>query len=94
MSLIEKCFNYTLTHGGKFPDAEKRGEFAAEQLQEYIDELTSKVAPEKHDLPIICAAYKLLYESLYNMLEPNEKEACDSLVNQTCVTSIMKVRNE
>lgn len=94
MSLIEKCFNYTLTHGGEFPNAEKRGEFAAEQLQEYTNEITSKVVPETHDKPIICAAYKLLYESLYNMLEPNEKEACDILVNHTCVTSIMKARNE
>lgn len=23
MSLIEKCFNYTLTHGGDFPNAKK-----------------------------------------------------------------------
>lgn len=94
MSLMEKHFNYILTHGGELPNAEKRSELIFEQLREYTDEITSKVVPEACDKPIICAAYKLLYESLYNMLEPIEKDACDIIVNRTCVTAIMTTNNE
>lgn len=87
MSFIGKCLEYSKANGGALPPFEKTDAFAHEQLGEYMQELTKAVIPEFHDRFIIAAAYKLLYESRYNMLEPKGKELCNWLVKTSEVIS-------
>lgn len=91
MSFIKKCLEYSKANGGALPPFEKTNAFAHEQLGEYMQELTNAVIPEHHDRFIIAAAYKLLYESRYNMLEPKDKEMCDWLVKTSEVISTESV---
>lgn len=91
MSFIGKCLEYSKANGGTLPPFEKTDEFAHEQLGEYMQELVSSVTPEFHDRFIIAAAYKLLYETRYNMLEPKDKEMCDWLVKTSEIISTERV---
>lgn len=91
MSLVKKCLDYSAAHDGALPPFEKTDEFAHEQLGEYMQELVSSVTPEFHDRFIIAAAYKLLYETRYNMLEPKDKEMCDWLVKTSEIISTESV---
>lgn len=67
MSLVKKCLDYAAAHDGALPPFKKMDEFVHEQLGEYLKELSDAVIPEYFDIPVITAAYKLLYESRYNM---------------------------
>lgn len=91
MSFIGKCLEYSKANGGALPPGEKMANFAHEQLNEYLQELANAVIPEKQDIFIIVAVYKLLYESRYNMLEPQNKEMCDWLVRTSEVISTESV---
>lgn len=88
MSFIEKCLEYSKANGGALPPFEKADEFVHDLLGEYMQKLADAVIPESHDRFIIAAAYKLLYESRYNMLEPEDKKMCDWLVETSAVISV------
>lgn len=94
MSWIEKCLKYSQANGGALPPFKKANVLAHEQLDEYMQELTKAVIPEFHDKFITAAAYKLLYESRYNMLEPKDKVMCDWLVKTSEVISTESVVDE
>lgn len=91
MSIMEKCMAYSEAHGGALPPFEKMDELVHEQLGEYLKDLSGAVIPEYFDIPVITAAYKLLYESRYNMLEPKDKALCDSLVQTSKIISTESV---
>lgn len=87
MNIMGKCMAYSESHGGALPPFEKMDDFVSEQLGEYLKELSGAVIPECHDVPLITAAYRLLYESRYNMLEPEGKALCDRLVKSSKIIS-------
>lgn len=87
MSIMEKCIAYSEAHNGALPPFEKMDELVSEQLKEYLNALASAVIPEFNDRAILTAAYKLMYEARYNMLEPNDKALCDQLVQRARVIS-------
>lgn len=91
MSLVKKCLDYAAAHDGALPSFEKMDRLVHEQLGEYLKELSGAVIPEYFDIPIITAAYRLLYESRYNMLEPKDKALCDSLVQTSKIISTESV---
>lgn len=91
MSIMEKCMTYAKDHGGVLPSFEKMDEFVSEQLGEYLKELSDAVIPEYHDIPLITAAYRLLYEARYNMLEPEGKALCDRLMKRSRIISTESV---
>lgn len=82
-SLVEKSLEYALAHNGELPPKEKMNELVREQLDEYLQELSKAVIPEHFERFIITAAYRLIYATRYNMLEPNEKKLCDDLVKHS-----------
>ncbi len=87
MSIPQKCADYAVTHGGELPSFKEMDELVSKQLREYLDKLTIAVVPEFNDRAIITAAYKLLYEARYNMLEPADKAFCNRLVQSARVIS-------
>lgn len=91
MSIMQKCMDYATTHGGTLPSFEKMDDFVSEQLKEYLNVLADAVIPEYHDRAIMTAAYRLLYEARYNMLEPEGKMLCDRLVQRSRVISTESV---
>lgn len=91
MSIMEKCMAYSITHSGALPPFEIMDDFMSEQLKEYLKELSDAVIPDYHDRAIITAAYKLIGEARYNMLEPHEKAFCDQLVRRARVVSTERV---
>lgn len=91
MSIMEKCMAYSEAHGGALPPFEKMDDFVSEQLKEYLNVLADAVIPEFNDRAILTAAYKLMYEARYNMLEPKDKALCDSLVRTSEIISTESV---
>lgn len=87
MSIMEKCIAYSEAHNGALPPFDKMDELVSEQLGEYLKNLSDAVIPEFNDRAILTAAYKLMYEARYNMLEPGEKRFCDMLVQRARVIS-------
>lgn len=91
MSFIEKCLEYSKANGGALPPFEKADEFVHDLLGEYMQKLADAVIPERNDKFILAAAFKLLYESRYYMLEPKDKTMCDWLVETSKVISTESV---
>lgn len=91
MSIMEKCMAYSEAHGGALPSFDKMDELVSEQLREYLNVLADAVIPEYNDRAVLTAAYKLMYEVRYNMLEPHEKAFCDQLVRKARVVSTERV---
>lgn len=87
MSIMEKCIAYSEAHNGALPPFDKMDELVSEQLREYLNALSGAVIPEFNDRAILTAAYKLVYEARYNMLETHEKTFCDQLVQRARVIS-------
>lgn len=87
MSIMGKCMAYSESHGGALPPFEKMDDFVSEQLREYLNALADAVIPEFNDRAILTAAYKLMYEARYNMLEPEGKALCDRLVKSSKIIS-------
>ncbi len=87
MSLVKKCLDYAAAHDGALPPFEKMDELVSEQLGEYLNTLSDAVIPEYNDRAVLTAAYRLMYEARYNMLEPEEKMFCDRLVQHARVVS-------
>lgn len=91
MSIMGKCMAYSESHGGALPPFEKMDDFVSEQLREYLNALADAVIPEFNDRAILTAAYRLMYEARYNMLEQYEKAFCDHLVQRARVVSTERV---
>lgn len=88
MSLKKRGIKYIFEHGGKMPSQAESLNMMRDQMQEYIDRVF-QTPIEKCDLPIVAAAHKLMYQSIYNMLEDEEKSVCDELLSNTGVISSM-----
>lgn len=87
MSLIRKYKEYSTANGGKIPTPIETLKIAHKVLDEYMNKLAIAVIPDRDDAAVITAAFKLIYESRYNALEPYEKELCDNLVRTSIVVS-------
>lgn len=86
MSLVQKHMEY-IKQNGADPSPKESLVIAHEILDEFMQKLAIAVIPERDDNAILTAAYKLMYESRYNALEPYEKNLCDNLVKTSVVIS-------
>lgn len=88
MSLKKRGIKYIFEHGGQMPPQKDILHMMQDQMQEYTDRVF-QTPIEKCDLPIVAAAHKIIYQSIYNMLEDEEKSVCDELLSNTGVISSM-----
>lgn len=88
MSLRERGIKYIAEHGGQMPSRNDILHMMQAQMQEYTDRVF-QTPIEKGDLPIAAAAHKIMYQSIYNMLEDEEKGVCDELLGNTGAISSM-----
>lgn len=91
MSLKKRGIKYIFEHGGKMPSQMDILNIMKDQMQEYIDRVF-QTPIEKGDLPIVAAAHKLMYQSIYNMLEDEGKGVCDEILDNISAISSMRTK--
>lgn len=89
MSIKDK-FIKAILRDGSVPDGETFLDMAHEQCHEFIAEFSKIAVPSREDLPIMAAAYKLMGESMYGIIDDDEKKICDFIIKTATVCAVVK----
>lgn len=93
MSYIGKCIE-TMLKNGKLLELRELHAILHKRVSEFTQQLTKAVIPDKDDIPLLTAAYKIIGDALYNTLEGRDKKLCDTIISNSDVVTVMREVNK